>query len=144
MNTFISQLGDSRSAEHGAVSTAALAALALINPRKLTPGKRFVYRTTLAGLTAWTVWASFRPRPHDVPILPEVRVGITTAAAGTVMGAAELGEMLDGKLHDGLVKRGVKRPRAWLAVATATLGVATWYLDRKNDEPLAHDGTSEG
>lgn len=137
MHTFFARLGDSRSVAHGAVSTGALTALAFVNPRTLTPGKRLAYRATLAGLSAWTVWTSFRQRPNEVPVAPEVRVAVTTVAAGTVMGVAEVGEMLDAAVHDGLVKRGVKKPRLWLATATAVLGVLTWYLERKSDTLFA-------
>lgn len=137
LRSALGKLGDGKSASHAIVSTVAMSALALVNPRTLTPGRRMLYRSALAGLTGWMAWASMREESSAVPVPPEVKVGVTAASAGVVMGAAEFGEHLDGKIHDGLVKRGVKRPRVWIAAATAVLNLAVFALDRTSNDRFA-------
>lgn len=141
LGAIISKLGDGRSNTHMFASTAAMTALALINPRRLTPGKRAAYRTAVAGLTGWMAWAAMNEQSSQTSVAPEVKVGVTTAAAGIALGGADLGETLDGKIHDALLKRGATRPRLWMAAATAVLNLAVLTLDRKSDAWLAQPDT---
>ncbi|GAA4195758.1 hypothetical protein GCM10022219_21340 [Microbacterium oryzae] len=124
----LAQLNDVNSVANGLVSTAATAGLTLIDPRKLTAGRRAAYRGAIAALTAWVAWTALRE--DDVAVSPGARVGITTGAAGAVLGFAELGEALDARMHDGLVRAGAARPRLWLAAAAAVLSLVSWWGGR--------------
>ncbi len=131
-------LADARSPMYGVASAAALAALTLVEPRRLSVGGRLAYRAAIAGVTAWSTWAETR---DTAPLLltPATRAGLTVGAAGLTFGVAEAGEASDARLTDALARRGVPRPRAVMAAATALLSLATWrWTDRAGagDEPL--------
>ncbi|MBP6685874.1 MAG: hypothetical protein KA158_10680, partial [Leucobacter sp.] len=105
--------------ERAALYTVALAAAALIDPAKLTPGKRALYRLTLAGITVATVAGD---TPREVGALN--RTALSVATGGAVLGLAEAGEALDGKLQRSLVRRGVRKPRIVFAAITAAAALA--------------------
>ncbi|MBO1900864.1 hypothetical protein J4H92_02740 [Leucobacter weissii] len=153
------RVNDPSSVPHGVVSTALVAGLALVEPRRLTTGRRLVYRVGIAAMTAWMVWASLRPKSDEtvdsagpVPLLGPVdpaasfgslgpadplgplgRAAVATGAAGAALGIAEAGEALDARLHDGLVRAGARRPRLWLAAGEAALSIAAWWAARRLD-----------
>ncbi|WP_084077829.1 hypothetical protein [Demequina sp. NBRC 110057] len=134
----LARLTDARSPAYGVASAAALAALTLVEPRRLSVGGRLAYRAAIAGVTAWSTWAETR---DTAPFLltPATRAGLTVGAAGLAFGIAEAGEATDARLADALARRGVARPRAVMAGATALLSLATWkWADRTAaaDEPL--------
>ena len=139
------QLNNPNSVTHGALTTLATAGLALVNPKTLTPGKRFLYRSALAGLSGWMTWAVMNPEQEGY--LPAgIRGSSTIAAAGVTMGVADLSEKLDGKLHDGLVRRGVKKPRLVFAAAALVIGGLSWWVGRKgsgNDASFGWNDTDD-
>jgi len=132
---FARRVNDPGSVVHGVVSTGLAAGLVLIEPRKLTTGRRLAYRGVVAAVTAWTVWASLRPGSSSEadPVGPVGRAAVTTGAAGAAFGAAEAGEAIDARLHDGLASAGARRPRLWLAAAAAALSAAAWWIGRLGD-----------
>lgn len=132
---FARRLNDPGSVAHGVVSTGLVAGLALIEPRKLTTGRRLAYRGAVAAVTAWTVWASLRPGSSSEadPLGPVARAAVTTGAAGATLGVAEVGEAIDARLHDGLARAGARRPRLWLAAAEAAVSAAAWWAGRLGD-----------
>lgn len=145
LRRILRRLNDPNSVAHGVVSTALMAALALIEPRRLSTGRRLVYRGAVAGLTAWTMWASLRPsRDSGADELgPVGRAAITTGAAGAALGLTEAGEALDARLNDGLVRAGVRRPRVWLAAGEAALSFAAWWAARAADLASRDEADSE-
>ena len=141
------RLNDPRSVSHGVVSSAIVGALTLVEPRRLTPGSRLAYRGAVAAVTGWVVWATLRPRSAaDLDLLgPLNRTALTAGTAGAALGLAEVGEAVDAKVHDRLVRSGVTRPRLWLAVGSLALGLASWAASR-NDAGFSlpdHAGADE-
>lgn len=138
--SFVRRLNDPNSVTNGIVSTVLVTALAYVEPRKLTPGKRLAYRGAIAALSAWTVWSGLRPREADGgeadPAGPIGRAALTTGAAGAVLGLSEVSEAIDGRLHDGLVRAGARRPRLWMAGGEAVLAIAGWWAGRAGERAL--------
>ncbi len=128
--TVIRRLNDANSVTHGVVTTGLTAGLAAIEPRRLTTGRRVAYRSAIAALTAWTVWASLRPTAEPDLVGPIGRGALATGAAGAAFGLAEAGEALDARLHDGLVRRGSHHPRWWLVAGQAALSLGAWWIGR--------------
>lgn len=100
------------------VISTALGAAALIDPAKLTPGKRALYRSGLAGVTAAMV-ASDAATGLD----RRGRGAAAVAAGGAVLGLSEVGETVDARLQRALVRRGVSKPRLVFATATFALSL---------------------
>ena len=115
---FLRRFGEPGRPEQAVLTAVVLGAAALINPAKLGPGRRAAYRVGLAAITAIDL---FRGIPRETG--PVNRVALTAGAAGTVLGLAELGESIDAKAHGALVRRGVRRPRTVLALATVALSL---------------------
>lgn len=130
---FLKSVNDSNSVAHGAVSAALVAGLALIEPRGLTTGRRLAYRGAIAVFTAWTVWASLRPRQEeDLDLIgPIGRAAVTVGGAGSALGIAEAAEAIDARVHDGLVRVGARRPRLWLAAGEAALSLVAWWVGER-------------
>ncbi len=128
-----SALNDASSVPHGIVSTALIAALALIEPRRLTVGRRVAYRTATAVASAWMAAASIRSADRSGTIPPVGRAALVAGAAGVAFGLAEAGEAVDARMHDGLVRAGARRPRHWIAAGEAGLALASWWMGRKVD-----------
>ena len=112
---------------HGLVSTSLYAGLSLVEPRRLTVGQRFAFRTAVAAASAWSTWVGTRSVEEFDAIGPLGRVWVTAGAAGLVMGLSEVGEALDARLHDGLIRRGVRRPRLCVAAGTAALSLGAFW-----------------
>lgn len=127
----VRRLNDANSVTHGVVTTVLTAGLAAIEPRRLTTGRRVAYRSAIAALTAWTVWASLRPADEPDLLGPIGRGAVATGAGGTAFGLAEAGEALDARLHDGLVRAGARRPRLWLVAGQALLSLGSWWVGRQ-------------
>ncbi|GAA1420069.1 hypothetical protein [Agrococcus citreus] len=132
----LSPLGDADSVAHGVVSSAAVAALTLIDPRVLTPGRRLGYRAAMAGLTAWSTWALLRTEA-GAALSAGARLGMVVGAAGATLGIAEAGEALDARLHDRVRAAGIDRPRALLAAAAGAISIGGWWLGRRSDAAAA-------
>ena len=135
------RLNDPGSAMYGLVSTGLVAGLALIEPRNLTTGRRVAYRVGVAAVTAWAVLVSMRPSKDSDPDLlrPIARSAVTVGAGGAAFGLAEAGEAVDARIHDGLLRAGVRKPRLWIAAGEAALSVAAWWAGRLGDRADADD-----
>lgn len=132
LRTALAPLHDARTLAHGLVSTGLTVGLTLIDPRELTVGQRFLYRSANAALSAWMVRASFLAEDPRMP--DAVRRGITVGAAGAVLGSMELHEAMDARLVRLLERLGVERPRGTLAITSGALCLGTWYLARRSLE----------
>ncbi|MGZ0710595.1 hypothetical protein ACWPKO_19890 (plasmid) [Coraliomargarita sp. W4R53] len=126
LSVLIARLNDSRSVVHGVTAASLMSALTLVEPRRLSVGRRLAYRCAIAALTAWGVWAQLRTE-DDGTFAPATRAGITIGAAGAALGIAEAGEAMDGRLSDGLVRAGARRPRMILAAASAVVSLGSWW-----------------
>jgi hypothetical protein len=131
LRTLIDQLGNSRSTLFGVTSSAALAALALVEPRGASSTRKLLYRGAIGAVAAWSAIAAARTessRPMTGKTLASVAgaVGVASAALSPVS------ERLDAKLVDALARGRVTRPRLVLAAATAALSVAVWWFDRRS------------
>jgi hypothetical protein len=120
------RLGDPHSTEFGVVSSVALGALSLIDPSALTPGRRAAYRTALAAVTGAMTWTAARSEFASV----EARIGTTVGATGAALGLAEAGEAVDARMQRGLLRLGVRRPRAVIAATSVAFAAATFLADR--------------
>jgi len=130
-------LVDPRSPLYQVVTAAAIGALSLVTPARLSPGRRFAFRTATATLTGVMLWIEMRDSGKGV--LPsETRAGLTAAGVGLTYGVAEWGEAIDGRIHRGLERRGVRHPRLVMAAAAT---VATFAAGRLglNDDPLGSE-----
>lgn len=128
------KLNSPNSFVHGVASTAAITGLALVDPRKLTTGRRLAYRGAVAGLSAWIMHASLRPINEDFDLIgPVGRAAITTGSASTAFGFTEVGEALDARLHDKIKRAGARRPRLWLAAGEGAVAATAWWLGRRID-----------
>lgn len=122
----IRRLGDPHSTEFGVVSSVTIGALSLIDPAALSPARRAAYRTALAAVTGAMTWAAARSGLASV----EARVGTTVGATGAALGLAEAGEAMDARMQRGLVRMGVRRPRAVMAATSVAFAAATFLADR--------------
>ena len=94
----------------------ALTGLTAVRPAKLTTRGRMLFRAALATLTGVSVHSSLSPAP--VGQARSLAAALTTASVGVTLGLAEAIEALDERLHRGLQRRGVQRPRLVLMAAT--------------------------
>ena len=135
LREILRELNNPNSLIHGVASTAAITGLALVEPRKLTTGRRFAYRSAIAGLTAWVMHAGLRPVNEDEfdIIGPIGRAAVTTGSAGAVLGFAEVGEALDAHLHDSIKRAGARQPRLWMAAGEGAVAAGAWWLGRRFD-----------
>ncbi|WP_101846035.1 hypothetical protein [Zhihengliuella sp. ISTPL4] len=141
--TTIRRLNDANSITHGVVATALTAGLAAVEPRRLTTGRRVVYRSAIAALTAWTVWASLRPADEPDFLGPIGRGAVAAGAGGTAFGLAEAGEALDARLRDGLGRAGARRPRLWLVAGQAILSLGSWWVGRQSARVSAAEDSED-
>lgn len=128
--TVLKSINDSHSLAHGLVSSGLVGALALVNPRKLTPWSRLAYRSTVASFSAWSTWVSIKPRDSFDILGPFGRAAVTIGAAGATLGISEVGETLDGYLHEKIAATGAENPRRWMAAGQAALCLALWQATR--------------
>lgn len=101
------------------VTAAAVGALTLVDPARLSVGRRALYRGAVGTLGGATVWQTLRD--DDAPLGTEARIGVSAGAAGMTYGLSELGEAFDRRLLAWLERSGVSRPRVLLATVGAAL-----------------------
>lgn len=131
LRSLLDQLGNSRSTLFGVTSSAALAALALVEPRGAATTRKLLYRGAIGAVAAWSAVAALRserPQPVKGKALGAVAAGFAVASAAV----SPLAERLDAKLVDRLARGGVRRPRVVLAAANAALSLGAWVLDRRS------------
>lgn len=120
------ELNDPKSVTHGLLANFAPAFLTLIDPSSLRGGRRVAYRLAIGTFAGWSTWVALR---DDNSLSNEQASGIAVGTAGVTIGLAEPLERMDARIHDGLVRRGVKRPRLALAVTSALFGAASMLVD---------------
>lgn len=129
-------LVDPRSPLYQVVTAAAIGALSLVTPARLSPGRRFAFRTATATLTGVMLWIEMRDNGRAV--LPaETRAGLTAAGVGLTYGVAEWGEAIDGRVHRELERRGVRHPRLVMAAAATAATFAAGRLGLNDDPPAS-------
>lgn len=146
---FAHRVNDPSTVTHGLVSAGLVTGMALIEPRKLTAGRRVTYRLGVVAMAVWMVWASARSSKATEHRWPEpVSCAVVSVGAGAaVFGLAEAAEAVDARVHDGLVRAGVRKPRLWLAVGGAALSAAAWWagrlIVRADADEVCSSGASE-
>lgn len=109
---------------------AATAGLTLVDPTRLGPAGRFALRSSEAAVVGALTWFGLGQVP-ELEWQPDRRVAIVAGAVGATYAFAELSETLDARISRGLRRRGVRRPRAVMALAAAGLTVGLSVLDRR-------------
>lgn len=125
------RLNDSRSVIHGAVSTGAAGAIALVDPRQLGAGGLRSYRAANAAFSGWMTWAVTGTEVADMSRV--ARAGTVAGAVALTLVSARWSERLDARIHDTLLRCGVRQPRVVLAAASAGVGAASWWRARQPD-----------
>jgi hypothetical protein len=139
LRTRARRLTDPRSLENGLASSAAMGALTLIDPARLSPGGRLAYRGAMAALAAAGVAIELNADDDDLFLDPTSRVAITVGAAGLILAMAEVSEHWDARLFRYLSERGVPAPRVLMAAGAAAFSLATFELGRLVPRPRAAD-----
>ena len=129
------RLTDPRSLENGLASSAAMGALTLVDPARLSPGGRLAYRGAMAALAAAGVAIELNAEDDDLVLDPTSRVAITVGAAGVILALAEVSERWDAQLHRYLRERGVPAPRLLMAAGAAAFSLASFELGRLVPRP---------
>ncbi|EYT53326.1 hypothetical protein H488_0107515 [Kocuria sp. UCD-OTCP] len=97
----------------GAASAAAFGALSLIDPSRLSPARRRLYRAGVVATTAW--WAGVTT---DRAALVPANVVAGVASGAAVLALSDASESLDARIVGRLEAAGVSHPRRWLAAAS--------------------------
>lgn len=138
-------LTDPASPVFGTVSTAAMGALTLVDPTKLTAAQRQTLHAATAALTGlYTAATVNRNRPVLAPL--NAVAGLATAA--TVLRFADANDALESRIVRWLSSAGIPRPRRWLAAGSAALTFAMFLADRaaarkEEREAVAFDALTE-
>ncbi|MFJ5696621.1 hypothetical protein [Arthrobacter sp. NPDC093139] len=120
-------LTDPVSPVFGAVSTATMGALALVDPAKLTKAQRRTFHAATAVLTGlYTAVTVDRNRTVLVPL--NAVAGLAAAAA--TLRFADAGDAVESRMVRWLNLAGIQRPRRWLAAGSAALTFVTFLADR--------------
>jgi len=123
-------LNDARSVPHLLVSSAATYAIALVDPRGLDQKGLRAYRAANSALTAWMAWAVLSTETPDLSRRARAGAAVGGVALGLV--SARWSERLDGRIHERLLRWGVRRPRVVLAAGSTALGVLGWWRGRQD------------
>ena len=107
-----SRFTDPVSPVFGASSAALFDALSLIDPSRLSPARRRVYRAGVAATTAW--WAGVTT---DRTALVPANVVAGAAAGSAVLALSDASENLDARIVGRLERAGVRHPRRWRDLA---------------------------
>lgn len=124
--------------EYGIASSAAVGALSLVDPARLTPGARLAFRGLTALVTGGLVLVELR-RDAAFDGNPAARFGVVAGVVGTAFGLSELGERADRRLLSALERGGLRRPRVALAVTSAAVALSAFRAGRPVGEPSADD-----
>ncbi|MGG5752721.1 hypothetical protein ACQ3I4_08865 [Zafaria sp. Z1313] len=132
----LGSLSDPLSPAFGAVSAAAVGALSLVDPARLSRSGRHWYRAASAALGGFAVAATI---DRDGTALVPARAFAGVAAAGAVYALADASEDWDRRLSGALSSRGVRHPRRWMAAGAAALMVVSYLGDRALDSSAGHE-----
>lgn len=97
----------------------AATAMSLVDPNRLSPGKRLAYRLGEAALAASASSLAVGAGEHGMRGMS--RIGVAAFGAGASLGFAEISERFDARVVSFLRRRGVAQPR--LVIAAATFGL---------------------
>lgn len=125
MRLAASMFTDPVSPVFGASSAAALGALSLIDPSRLSPARRRLYRAGVAATTAW--WAGVTT---DRAALVPANVVAGVASGAAVLALSDASENLDARIVGRLEAAGVRHPRRWLAAASVASVLVGYAADR--------------
>lgn len=117
----IREINNPKSPANALSIIALTAASALVNPRKLRPGTKALFRLSQGAIAAWITWTSIAPGLRRTPIYPAIPAAAAIAAGGVTLGLMDPSEKIDGKIHDALLRRGLKKPRIVMAAASGAL-----------------------
>jgi hypothetical protein len=117
---------------HVAAVSLVSALLAYPNPAAQSTAGRLGLRAGAAALSGFVVWTALRDLQSDFFRRP-LRAGFTAAGVGAALALAEASDAVDARLHQSLVRRGVKRPRLVLAAASAVFVALSYISPRKDD-----------
>lgn len=135
-------INDSRSVLHGTVSTAAATGLALVDPRDLGAGRLRAFRAANAVFAGWMTWAVMTTEATDTS--RGARAGAAVGAVALTLAGSRWSEGLDARMHDALLRCGVKQPRVVFALSNAVIGAASWWRARQPQEEPAGDAEDTG
>ena len=138
---YLRPLGDPTRIEYGIASSVVIGALSLIDPARLSPGWRLTYRAVSAGLTGGLTLLELR-RTDALEGNPVAKAGAAFGVAGTVFGLSEVSERIDARITSGLKRVGVRRPRVFLAVASALTSMAAFRSGGTVDVTSDDDGAN--
>ncbi|RLP76108.1 hypothetical protein D9V32_08100 [Mycetocola tolaasinivorans] len=122
---------DPTSPQHALVAAGVLGALTLIDPAKRSPLGRLALRAGIGVTSGVLTWVSLG-REDSLARNPLARLGVSVGAAGATMAASELGEKLDARLMSALNTRGLRHPRAVLALGTGAIALAQSVADMRD------------
>lgn len=120
-------LTDPASPVFGAVSTAVIGALALVDQEKLTEVQRRTVHAATAALTGLYTAATV---DQNRTVLVPLNAVAGLAAAAAALRFAKAGDEMDSRIVRWLSSAGVTRPRLCLAAGSAALTFAMFLADR--------------
>ncbi|MFL4479173.1 hypothetical protein ACIPUB_12975 [Paeniglutamicibacter sp. ORCA_105] len=112
--------------------------LTLVDPAKLRPSARgslYAGAAATAGLLGWFGTAPGHATKPGKTFRAAVALGLgTLSAAGT-----KLGFVIDGRIHQALLRRGMENPRPLMAIGTAVITAVMALAEppREHDAPPA-------
>lgn len=113
--------------------------LTLVDPAKLRPSTRgslYVGTGAAAGLIGWFATAPGEDAKPGKKFQAAVALGLgTLSAAGT-----KLGFVIDARIHQALLRRGIENPRPLMAIGSAVITVGMVLLEpprHEDDESLS-------
>lgn len=128
--TSLRRVADPRTIESGLVSSAAVGALALVDPARLSPVRRWAYRLAVAAVASASVALEVAADESFVPAHPWAKVALPVATSGLMLGFAHQSEAWDQKVSGWLRRTGVPRPRLAIAAGTFAFSFGSQLLGR--------------
>lgn len=113
-------------ARDAVLGAAALAALTLPDPARLSPARRHLLSLGSAALSGWVGWRV--AQDEEVPFVPPPAFG-AAAGAAVALALAPIEDATDRWLVARLRRAGVRHPRPVMALAAAGLGALAWAKD---------------
>ena len=110
------------------VTAAATGVFTLVEPSRLPPRLLRGYRLGAAALTGVGAYTALEDQP-DVALRPGTRALVGVALAALVYGSMGLWEACDARTQGWLERRGVARPRLWMAAGALGLSLASSALE---------------
>lgn len=116
---------DPERVEYGVASSIVVGAISLVDPARLSPGRRLAFRGVTAVITGGLTFLELKRTEtlHDETV---VRAAAAVGVAGTVFGLSDVSENIDASITSGLRKAGVRRPRLLVAVVSTLTSVAAF------------------